>query len=104
MTPTIVISAPLAHQERVVTSDFAAPTAKCAAVLITTEATTAGIPTVKKNGTIGTKPPTAVERLADNVERHGLGNVSSESPSSSCASARRNCFGFFWSRSAMARA
>src|SRR5437868_4369765 len=91
--PTIVISAPLAHHDRVVTSDFPAPTAKCAAVLITNDATTAGIPTVKKNGTIGMKPPTAVESVADTVDRQGFGNVSSERPSSSCTSVLRNCFG-----------
>ena len=82
-TPTIVISAPLAHQERVVTMDFAAPTAKWAAVLMMNDAMTAGMPTVKKNGMMGTNPPTAVDTLADRLERHGFGNVSSESPSSS---------------------
>ena len=30
-----------------------------------------------------TNPPTAVDTLADRVERHGFGNVSSERPSSS---------------------
>src|SRR5437667_4704285 len=91
--PTIVISAPLAHHDRVVTSDFAAPTAKCAIVLMMNDAMTAGMPTVKKNGTIGMKPPTAVETLADTVERQGLGKFSSDSPSSSCTSVRRNCLG-----------
>src|SRR5437667_11443442 len=81
--PTTVISAPLAHQDRVVTSAFEAPTAKCAAVLTTNEAMTAGMPTAKKNGMIGMKPPIAVETLAESVERHGLGNVSSLRPSSS---------------------
>src|SRR5438067_3642028 len=76
MTPTIVISRPLAHHERVVTSDFDAPTAKCAMVLMTNDAMTAGMPTVKKNGMIGMKPPMAVETLADSVERQGLGKVS----------------------------
>src|SRR5262245_20860354 len=94
MMPTAVISAPLAHQERVVTSDFAAPTAKWAAVLITNDAMTAGMPTVKENGMIGTNPPMAVDNVADSVERQGFGNVSSDSPSSSWTSARRNCFGF----------
>src|SRR5437870_3913365 len=69
MTPTMVISAPLAHHERVVTSDFAAPTAKCAAVLIMNDAITAGMPTAKTNGMIGTKPPTAVDTLADSGAR-----------------------------------
>ena len=82
-TPTTVISVPLAHQGRVVTSAFEAPTAKCAMVLITKDATTAGIPTVKKKGMIGMKPPIAVETMAETVDRHGLGNVSSDNPSSS---------------------
>ena len=41
------------------------------------------------------KPPMAVETLAETVDRHGLGKVSSDSPSSSCTSVRRNCFGSF---------
>ena len=86
MMPTTVISAPLAHHERVVTSALDAPTTKCASVLMMNEAITAGMPTVKKNGMIGMKPPIAVDTLADSVDRHGLGNVSSESPSSSCTS------------------
>ncbi len=64
---------------------------------------TAGMPTVKKNGMIGMKPPMAVDTLAETIERHGFGNVSSFSPSSSCTSARRNCFGSFCSRSAIVR-
>src|SRR5204863_3676153 len=103
MIPTIVISAPLAHQDRVATSAFEAPTTKCAAVLMTNDAMTAGMPTAKKNGMIGMKPPTAVETLAESVERHGFGNVSSLRPSSSCVSARRNCFGSFEICSAMRR-
>src|SRR5207244_6407359 len=91
--PTTVISRPLAHQERVVTRALDAPTAKCAMVLMTNEAITAGIPTAKKNGMIGMKPPMAVDTVADSVERQGLGNVSSDSPSSSWTKARRNCFG-----------
>ena len=74
--PTAVISRPVAHHGRVVTSAFDAPTTKWAAVLMMNEAITAGMPTVKKNGTIGMKPPTAVEMLADTVERHGFGKVS----------------------------
>ena len=69
--PTIVISAPLAHQDRVVTSAFDAPTTKCAIVLMTNDAITAGIPTVKKNGMMGMKPPMAVDTVADSVDRHG---------------------------------
>ncbi len=41
MMPTIVISNPLAHQLRVVTILFAAPTAKCARMLIASDAMTA---------------------------------------------------------------
>src|SRR5438477_4081092 len=62
--PTMVISAPLAHHERVVTSALDAPTAKWAIVLMMKEAITAGIPTVKKKGMIGMKPPIAVESAA----------------------------------------
>jgi hypothetical protein len=83
MTPTMVISVPLAHQERVVTSAFEAPTIKCAIVLMMKDATTAGIPTVKKNGMIGMNPPMAVETAAEMVERIGLGKLSSDKPSSS---------------------
>src|ERR1700676_5459508 len=101
MTPTMVISSPLAHQDRVVTRDSAAPTAKGANVLIKNDAVTAGMPTAKKNGMMGTKPPIAVETLAETVDRQGLGKLSSESPSSSCTSVRRNCLGFFWSPSAI---
>ena len=90
MTPTIVISKPLAHHERVVTSDLDAPTTKCASVLMTNEAITAGMPTVKKKGIIGMNPPIAVDTAADTVERHGLGNDSSDKPSSSWTSVRRN--------------
>src|SRR5262249_27617360 len=67
MMPTTVISRPLAHQARVVMSAFDAPTRKCATVLMMNEAITAGIPTVKKNGMIGMKPPTAVESEAEMV-------------------------------------
>ena len=62
MMPTTVISAPLDHHDRVVTSALDAPTAKCAIVLMMNDAMTAGIPTVKKNGTIGMKPPIARSR------------------------------------------
>ena len=83
---------------------FEAPTAKCAIVLMTNDAITAGMPTVKKNGMIGMNPPMAVDTVADNRRPHGLGNVSSDSPSSSCTSVRRNCLGSFCRRSAMERA
>src|SRR5215216_5230152 len=104
MTPTTVISVPLAHHERVVTSDLDAPTTKCDTVLMMKDAITAGMPTAKKNGMIGMNPPIAVDTVADSVDRQGLGNVSSLSPSSSCTSVRRNCFGCFCSRSAIDRA
>ena len=71
ITPTIVIWKPLAHHERVVTSDLAAPTTKCASVLMMNEAITARIPTVKKNGMIGTNPPIAVDTLAEIVPHAG---------------------------------
>ena len=67
------------------------------------EAMTAGMPTAKKNGMIGMKPPMAVETVAEMVERSGLGNDSSLRPSSSWTSVRRNCFGSFCRRSAIAR-
>ena len=81
--PTAVISKPLAHHGRVVINAFDAPTAKCAIVLMMNDAMTAGMPIVKKKGTMGMNPPIAVEIEADSVERTGFGNVSSESPSSS---------------------
>ena len=74
---------------------FEAPTAKCAIVLMMNEAITAGMPIVKKNGMMGMKPPTAVDTVAEIVDRSGLGNVSSDNPSSSCTSVRRNCVGSF---------
>src|SRR5207253_3204651 len=104
MMPTSVISSPLAHHGRVVISAFEAPTAKCAMVLMMNDAMTAGMPTVNKNGMIGMNPPMAVEVPAENVDFSGFGNVSSESPSSSWTSARRNCFGSFSRRPAIAAA
>src|SRR5215470_12052854 len=65
MMPIQVISSPDAHQERMVISDFRAPTAKCATRLIPNEAMTASRPPEKKNGIIGTKAPIAVEMPAD---------------------------------------
>src|SRR5262245_40072144 len=78
--PTTGVSSPLAQDGRVVTSAFEAPTAKCAIVLMMNDAMTAGMPTAKKNGTIGMKPPTAVEAAAEIVDLNGLGNVSSDNP------------------------
>ena len=43
---------------------------KCAIVLMMNDAMTAGMPTAKKNGMIGMKPPIAVEIDADTVERY----------------------------------
>ena len=73
ITPTIVISKPEAHQERMVMSDLTAPTAKCARMLMTNAAITAGNPLMKKNGIIGMKAPIAVESAAEKAEVHWLG-------------------------------
>src|ERR1700719_1788204 len=85
ITPTIVISNPDAHHERSVISDFTAPTAKCATMLIAKAQTTAAIPLMKKKGTIGMNAPTAVEIPAEAKEFPGDGKRCSESPSSLCA-------------------
>ena len=70
MTPIQVISRPDAHQERMVISDFNAPTIKCATKLMAKEVITAVIPPKKKNGIIGTKAPIAVEMAADVAAVH----------------------------------
>ena len=70
MMPIQVISKPDAHHERMVTSDFKAPTAKCATKLMPKEVITAVIPPKKKNGMIGTKAPIAVEMAADVAAVH----------------------------------
>lgn len=70
MIPIHVISRPDAHQERIVISDFKAPTRKCASKLMPKDATTAVMPPVKKNGMIGTKAPIAVEMAADAAAVH----------------------------------
>src|SRR6267378_7630160 len=85
ITPTIVISNPDAHQERSVISDFTAPTAKCATMLIAKAQTTAPIPLMKKKGIIGMNAPIAVEIAAEAEDFHGDGKRCSESPSSLCA-------------------
>jgi hypothetical protein len=41
--------------------DFAAPTAKCTTSETIAAVTTAGIPVIKKKGTLGINAPTAVE-------------------------------------------
>ena len=70
MTPIQVISKPDAHQERMVISDFNAPTIKWAAKLMPKEMITAVMPPMKKNGMIGTKAPIAVETAADVAAVH----------------------------------
>src|SRR6516162_2661646 len=70
ITPIQVISRPDAHHERIVISDFSAPTAKCATRLIPNEAITASRPPEKKNGMIGTNAPIAVEMPADRAAVH----------------------------------
>ena len=70
MMPIQVISKPDAHHDRMVISDFNAPTAKCAAKLMTKDAATAVMPPEKKNGMIGTKAPIAVEMPADVAAVH----------------------------------
>src|SRR5678815_3678528 len=70
MMPIQVISRPDAHHERIVISDFRAPTAKCATRLIPKEARTASKPPEKKNGIIGTNAPIAVETPADKAAVH----------------------------------
>ena len=70
MMPIQVISNPDAHQERIVISDFNAPTIKCATKLMPKEVTTAVMPPMKKNGMIGTKAPIAVEIPAENAAVH----------------------------------
>src|SRR5438876_8489763 len=82
ITPTIVISKPDAHQDRIVMSDFSAPTAKCATMLTTNAAITAGIPVMKKNGRIGMNAPIAVEIAADADDFQGRGKRCSDKPSS----------------------
>src|SRR5215475_14642692 len=70
MIPIQVISRPDAHHERMVISDFSAPTAKCATRLIPNEPITASRPPEKKNGMIGTNAPIAVEMPADKAAVH----------------------------------
>ena len=70
MTPIQVISKPDAHQERIVISDFNAPTRKCATKLMPNEIITAVTPPEKKNGMIGTKAPIAVEMAAEVAAVH----------------------------------
>src|SRR3954454_269561 len=89
----MVISNPEAHQLRNVISDFTAPTAKWATMLITNAHTTAGIPLMKKNGMIGMNAPIAVEIAAEADDFQGEGKRCSESPSSLWAMAWTICSG-----------
>src|SRR5258708_19383809 len=82
MMPIQVISRPDAHHERMVMSDFRAPTAKCATRLIPKEAITASKPPEKKNGIIGTNAPIAVEMPADKAAGPLFGDRRSRKPSS----------------------
>ena len=52
--------------------DFAAPTAKCANNETIAATTTAGIPVIKKKGTIGMNAPSAVESAPETAETIGL--------------------------------
>src|SRR4030095_8565726 len=101
MIPIQVISRPDAHQERIVISDFNAPTEKCATKLITKDIITASTPPEKKNGIIGMKAPIAVEMSADNGAVHGLGTRCSDKPSSLGSIACTICSGGWAIRSAI---
>src|ERR1051326_524746 len=101
MIPIHVISKPDAHQERMVISDFNAPTAKWAAKLMAQEAITAAMPPKKKNGTIGTKAPVGVEMAQDNEAFQKSETRSSNTQSSFCALACPICPGSSGSRSAI---
>src|SRR5664279_4946770 len=57
IAPTKVISRPLAHQERMVMRDFAAPTAKWAMSEMIAAQMTAEYPLRKKNGMMGMNAP-----------------------------------------------
>ena len=59
-TPTIVISNPDAHHDRLVMSDFRAPTMKCATMLSANAVMTAANPCMKKKGMMGMNALTAV--------------------------------------------
>src|SRR5438093_11626495 len=96
--PTAVISRPLAHQVREVTSDLAAPTAKWARMLIANAVTTAIKPDRKKNGMSGMNAPSAVESIDESSDFHGFGKEVSDRPNSSCASVLRYWSGFCWMR------
>ena len=105
MTPTTVISVPLAHHDLRRDQRLRRADDEVRERADDERAMTAGMPTVKKNGMIGMKPPMAVETVAESVERQRVGKgLLAMSPSSSWTSVRRNCFGSFCSRSAIDRA
>src|SRR5260370_41598015 len=89
--PIQVISNPLLHHDRIVIRDFAAPTAKCAASETIAATITAGIPVIKKNGMIGIKAPTAVDKAPETAATIGFLNPSSVVLSRSLASALTSC-------------
>src|SRR3989442_13732614 len=101
MMPIQVISNPDAHQERMVISDFNAPTRKGAAKLMPKEMATAVMPPVKKNGMIGTKAPIAVEMAEEGAAVHCFGKQSPDKPSSLCAMPCTHCSGCPPRRSAL---
>src|SRR5664279_6399353 len=90
IAPTKVISRPLAHQERMVMRDLAAPTAKWAMSEMMAAQMTAGYPLRKKKGMMGMKAPTAVERAPDRAEVMGLLRASSVELRRSTASALKS--------------
>src|SRR5207245_4109902 len=72
----------------------ALPISKWATRLIKAATMMAVIPERKKNGMMGINAPSAVEIVAETAATQGLGKLSSDNPSSSCARVRRNCSGF----------
>src|SRR5271154_1144069 len=66
------LSRPLLHQERMVMSDLAAPTAKWAISEMMAATIIAGSPAMKKNGNTGMKAPMAVESAPEVAETQGL--------------------------------
>ena len=100
IAPTTVISLPLTSHDRPVMIVLAAPTAKCATRLMPAAQMTAVIPPKKKNGMIGMNAPRPVETIAESAATSGLGNACWFRPSSSCASAFKNCSGCLLRRSA----
>ncbi len=72
MAPISVISDPATHQRGAGTTRLlAAPTAKRASKLTAAAAAMAGVPSRKKNGTLGMKTPKALESEAVSAARAG---------------------------------